>query len=84
MFAPRTASIQLSRCLRQIKLLPQRRSLHMVLKLPYENLEPHVNGIYPLYSKDGFHVAWTERQQSLIDQVNKITQGMKFLVFPLK
>ena len=48
----------------------------MVLKLPYENLQPDINGIYPVYSKEGFRIAWTERQTSLIEQVNKITQGM--------
>ena len=48
----------------------------MVVKLPYEDIHPEVNGIYPLYSKEGFHVAWTERQTGLIEQVNRITQGM--------
>jgi hypothetical protein len=76
MWIPRTASIRLGQCIRQTKPLRQRRLLHMVLKLPYENLEPHVNGIYPLYSKEGFNIAWTERQHSLIEQVNKITQGV--------
>ncbi len=81
MWAPRTASIRLGQCIRQTQPLRQRRSLHMVVKLPYENLHPEVNGIYPLYSKEGFHVAWTERQTGLIEQVNRITQGIevKFL-----
>jgi hypothetical protein len=76
MYLSRTASIRLGQCIRQITPLQQKRSLHMVLKLPYENLEPHVNGIYPLYSKEGFNIAWTERQHSLIEQVNRITQGI--------
>lgn len=80
MLIPRTTLIRLRQCIRQTTPILQRRSLHMVLKLPYENLEPQVNGIYPLYSKEGFHIAWTERQNSLIEQVNKITQGTELML----
>ena len=73
MWATRIALIRLGR---QETLLRQRRSLHMVLKLPYENFQPEINGIYPIYSNTGFHVAWTERQASLIEQVNTIIQGI--------
>ena len=77
MFVPRTASIRLTQCIRrQTNILPKTRSLHTVLKLPYADLQPEVNGIYPLYSKEGFHIAWTERQHYLIEQVNRITQGI--------
>jgi superoxide dismutase len=48
-----------------------------MLKLPYEDIQPNTNGIYPLYSAEGFKVAWTDRQKYLIDQVNRITQGTK-------
>ena len=75
MLNPRVASIPLRQCLRQARIPRQKKCLHTVLKLPYENLEPSVNGIYPVYSKEGFQIAWTERQSSLIDQVNRITQG---------
>jgi len=45
------------------------------VKLPYESHEPHVNGIYPLYSKEAFKLAWTDYQGSLIEQVNRLTSG---------
>jgi hypothetical protein len=75
MLGPRTTSIRFGKCIRQCQVLRQRRSLHAVMKLPYEDLNPSVNGLYPLYSKEGFNMAWTERQKSLIDQVNRITHG---------
>ena len=49
--------------------------LHTVVPLPYEIIEPQVNGVYPLYSPQGFNIAWTERQNFLIQQVNRLTQG---------
>jgi hypothetical protein len=76
MWTPRTVSIRLGQCIRKTKLLREKRSLHTVLKLPYETLEPAKNGLYPLYSAEGFRVAWIERQKYLIEQVNRITTGM--------
>ena len=75
MLRPQTGSIRLGQCIRQVKLPPLKRSLHKVVKLPYENCAPHVNGIYPLYSKEAFKLAWTEYQGSLIEQVNRLTSG---------
>jgi Fe-Mn family superoxide dismutase len=76
MFAPRTVSIRLRQCIRQPAILRQSRSVHAVLNLPYEDIDPSVNGIYPLYSAEGFKVAWTDRQKYLVDQVNRITTGI--------
>lgn len=75
MWTSRAASLRIGQCLRTTASR-QKRSLHTVLKLPYENLEPSVNGIYPLFSAEGFRAAWTERQEYLVSQVNRITQGM--------
>lgn len=75
MWTSRTLLTGVRHCIRQPKVQRAKRSLHTVLKLPYEGLEPSVNGIYPLYSPEGFEVAWTQRQTSLIEQVNRITQG---------
>ena len=75
MRTPRIASLQIRQCIRQIRPPQRRRSLHTVVPLPYETLEPQVNGVYPLYSPEGFNIAWTERQNFLIHQVNKLTQG---------
>ena len=76
MLRSRIPAILTSKCIYRSQF--QRRWLHKVIKLPYEDLEPSVNGIYPLYSKEGFHLAWTERQESLINEVNRITQGIHF------
>jgi superoxide dismutase len=53
----------------------QRRSLHKVLTLPYEEFKPEKNGIYPLYSREGFAMAWHQKQADLINTVNRITTG---------
>ena len=75
MLIPRAASVRIGQCIRHVKPLRLERSLHKVVKLPYEQYEPHVNGIYPLYSKEAFNLAWTEYQSSLIEQVNRLTSG---------
>ena len=76
MLGPRSVSrIRLGECIRRAKPPPLKRSLHKVVKLPYENREPQVNGLYPLYSKEAFNLAWTEYQGSLIEQVNRLTSG---------
>ena len=73
----RTASTRLGPCKQQVELLRPKRLLHQVVKLPYEKYGPHANGIYPLYSKQAFNIAWTEYQTSLIEQVNRLTKGTK-------
>jgi hypothetical protein len=70
-----TVSRTLGACVHPAKMIRQRAQLHTVMKLPYEHLEPEVNGLYPVYSAEGFKVAWTERQKSLINEVNYLTQG---------
>ena len=76
LWTPRAASIRIGRCIRwQTEPFRQRRSLHKVLTLPYAEFDPAENGIYPLYSKEGFAVAWQQKQADLIDTVNRITGG---------
>ena len=75
MLGPRAASTQLGQCIRRVKPLQLNRSLHKVVPLPYERHKPEVKGLYPLYSKEGFNLAWTEHQTSLIEQVNRLTEG---------
>ena len=82
MWTSRATSIRIGHCLRTTAPR-QKRSLHTVLKLPYENLEPNVNGVYPVFSAEGFRSAWTERQGYLISQVNRITQGMSLGIFAM-
>jgi hypothetical protein len=73
---PRSASIRIGGCIRrQIAPFRQRRSLHKVLTLPYAEFAPEQNGIYPLYSREGFAVAWQQKQTDLINTVNRITAG---------
>ena len=73
---PRAVPIRIGRCIRtQVEPSRQRRLLHKVLTLPYAQFKPEENGIYPLYSKEGFQVAWTEKQTDLINTVNRVTTG---------